>query len=253
MDDLYARATMVLGYARNRPALHGRIVEIIGKRLGLTSRLQRALDIGCGAGLSTVPLTAVARTCVGLEPTAALLRWSSAVAPGAVFVSGRAEKIPFGPRSFGLATAAGSLNYADLGCATNEAARVLQPGATLAVYDFSQGRSFRDSEALDEWFESFVARFPETGGGWRAIDAERLEREARGLRLASFEPFEMELPYDAPRYVDYAMTETRVAKAARAGQPEAAIRSWCETTLAEVFAGEARAVVFRGYVACLRA
>jgi SAM-dependent methyltransferase len=253
MDDLYASATMVLGYARSRPALHGRIVEIIGKRLGLTSRLQRALDIGCGAGLSTVPLTAVARTCVGLEPTAALLRWSSAVAPGAVFVSGRAEKIPFGPRSFGLATAAGSLNYADLGCATNEAARVLQPGATLAVYDFSQGRSFRDSEALDEWFESFVARFPETGGGWRAIDAERLEREARGLRLASFEPFEMELPYDAPRYVDYAMTETRVAKAARAGQPEAAIRSWCETTLAEVFAGEARAVVFRGYVACLRA
>jgi SAM-dependent methyltransferase len=253
MVDLYASATMVLGYARSRPPLHERIVELIRRRLQLARRVGRALDIGCGAGLSTAPLTAVARRCVGLEPSAAMLRWSRAVAPGAAFVSGRAEDLPFGPCSFDLATAAGSLNYADLGCATREVARVLRPGAALALYDFSQGRSFRGSGALDAWFESFVARFPETGGGWQAIDSESLATEAKGLRLASFEPFEMELPYDAKQYVDYAMTETRVAEAVREGESEEAIRAWCESTLEAVFAGETRGVVFRGYVAYLRA
>jgi ubiquinone/menaquinone biosynthesis C-methylase UbiE len=253
MDDLYASATLVLGYARSRPALHGRIVERIGQRLELASRLERALDIGCGAGLSTAPLTAVARTCVGLEPSAAMLWRSGTVAPGAAFVSGRAEDLPFAAHSFDIATAAGSLNYADLGCATREAARVLRPGATLALYDFSPGRSFRGSDALDAWFGKFVERCPETGGGWQEITAPRLEKEARSLRLACFEPFEMELLYDAARYVDYAMTETRVAQAVREGESEEAIRAWCESSLEPVFAGETRAVVFRGYVAYLRA
>jgi ubiquinone/menaquinone biosynthesis C-methylase UbiE len=253
MDDLYASATMVLGYARSRPALHGRIVELIRDHLGLANRVERALDIGCGAGLSTARLTALARTCVGLEPSAAMLRWSGAVAPGAAFVTGRAEDLPFRPCSFDIATAAGSLNYADLGRAAAEIARVLRPGATLALYDFSQGRSFRGSSALDGWFEEFVARFSETGGGWQEITARRLEKEAKSLRLASFEPFEMELLHDAARYVDYAMTETRVAQAVREGESEEAIRGWCQSTLEAVFAGETRAVVFRGYVAYLRA
>jgi ubiquinone/menaquinone biosynthesis C-methylase UbiE len=72
--------------------------------------------------------------------------------------------MPFGSGTVDLLTAAGSLNYTrDLDAVWHEAARVLGAGGTLAVYDFSPGRSFDDDDALDEWFDAFTARYPYPG------------------------------------------------------------------------------------------
>ena len=137
---------MAAGYAASRPPLHRRIVERASVALGSP---RRALDIGCGAGLSTRALEGLASHCVGLEPAEAMLRWTRGIAPQANFVLGRAEALPFAGRSFDLLTAAGSLNYvAGLDLFFGEAARVLDPRGRLLVYDFRKGRSFPHSEAL---------------------------------------------------------------------------------------------------------
>jgi ubiquinone/menaquinone biosynthesis C-methylase UbiE len=106
----------------------------------LSRQADRALDVGCGAGLSTAALTPLARQVIGLEPISAMLTYRQAVAPRARFVLGQAERLPFPARSFDLVAAAGSLNYTDLPAALAEVSRVLTRDGTFLLYDFSTGQ-----------------------------------------------------------------------------------------------------------------
>src|SRR5438270_12439655 len=110
----FGTENMALGYATSRPPVHPRVIELARQSLGWSQLAARALDVGCGAGLSTKALAALAQECIGIEPAEAMLKWSAIVAPEADFVAGTAEAIPICDRSLDLLTAAGSLNYVNL-------------------------------------------------------------------------------------------------------------------------------------------
>jgi SAM-dependent methyltransferase len=244
---------MAAGYATSRPAVHPRIMARAYSQLGRTEPFQVALDIGCGAGVSTKALTGYARRCIGLEPIETMLKWASTIAPSAVFLAAKAEAIPLRSRSFDLITAAGSLNYARLDLFFPEAARVLMRDGVLLVYDFSPGRSFRDSTSLDEWFLRFYSRYPPPGNEAQNLSPAILAEMGAGFRLRSHEDFEIGITLTPGFYVDYMMTETNVAAAVRSGVPRSEIKDWCAETLAPVWSGAEREVLFRGYYACLSA
>jgi SAM-dependent methyltransferase len=237
---------MAFGYAQARPPLHQRIVEMAG--LAMT---RRALDVGCGSGLSTQALQRVAAACVGIEPVRAMLEVAPSVAPAAAFVRGRAEAMPFAKGSFDLMSAAGSLNYIDLDLFFPEALHVLTPGGALLLYDFSQGRRFSGSSALEFWFAEFVRRYPPPPAHGRSLDPEALQPLACGFRLTTARRFEIALGMTAGAYAAYIMTETNVAYAIERGASIEEVRSWCEESLAGVFEGAERDVVFQGYYAVL--
>ncbi|WP_345409070.1 class I SAM-dependent methyltransferase [Nonomuraea salmonea] len=136
MTSVYDNERLAAGYAFDRPPVHRRILE----SARLESPVGRALDIGCGAGVSTAALVPWARQVVGVEPVPAMLAHRRAVAPSARFIVGTAEALPFGAASFGLVTAAGSLNYTDLPPALAEVARVLTSDGVFLLYDFAKGR-----------------------------------------------------------------------------------------------------------------
>lgn len=242
---------MALGYARCRPALHAWIVRRIARQFEHPLPVRRALDLGCGSGLSTAPLAGLAQSTLGLEPSIPMFAWSRQVAPEAVFVGGQVERMPFCNDSFDLITAAGSLNYADLSNAFAEIARILQPAGSFFLYDFSTGRSLKDSDRLDRWFDTFLARFPAAKDSWKEITQAILLQESNPLRLLSFRPFATDLIYDLDTYIDYLMTETNVAQAISEGHTETAIRGWCRHTLGEIFGKKSLPVQFRGYIAHL--
>ncbi|MBI2684850.1 MAG: methyltransferase domain-containing protein [Acidobacteria bacterium] len=249
MEPLFASPTLAAGYARSRPAVHPRVLRRVRGHLGISERVDCAVDIGCGAGLSTRPLTELARTALGIEPLEPMLGWTREVAPDSHFAVGRAEEIPVRDGAADLMTAAGSLNYADLNRFFPEARRVLGSSGTLVVYDFSQGRRLVDSPALEEWFDRFVKRYPAPPFSGRPLTPDALAPLAHGFRPAGSEWYEETLLLDHSFYVDYAMTETNVASAVRAGVDEDEIRGWCRETLAPVFGTTPRHVVFTGYIA----
>lgn len=167
-------------------------------------------------------------------------------------VRGRvAEAIPLRDRSVDLITAAGSLNYVDLGRFFPEAARVLRRSGVLVVYDFSPGRSFRDSTGLDEWFASFYSRYPPPVNEARNLDPEILAEIHPRFKVDSGERFEIAIALTPEFYLDYMMTETNVAASVRNGVARSEIRSWCAETLASIWKGAEREVLFRGYFACM--
>lgn len=246
--------SLAAGYARSRPPVHPRVVERVRRHLRLESPVARGLDVGCGSGLSTRALGAIARRCVGVDPVAAMVALGREVAPGARFCVARAEALPARPGTVDLLTAAGSLNYADLDGFFPEAARVLAPGGALVAYDFSTGRRFPGSDALTRWFDALLERhpFPEDSAS-RPLDPGILAAGAAPLRLTGSERFAIGLPMGAAAYLDYVMTETNVAHAVRRGTPEPAIRAWCRESLEPVFGGSPQEVVFEGYIAYLEA
>ena len=251
MSDLFASPEMAAGYARSRPAVHPHVIEMARARLGLASPVDRALDVGCGAGLSTVPLKQLAKFSVGIEPAHAMVRSTPLRSDQLAYVGGRAEAMPVRADSMDLLTAAGSLNYVDLDAFFAEASRVLRADGALIVYDFSAGRSFGAATELEEWFNEFLLRYPRAAGAAFPLDPELLARVARGFRLVGSERFVVGLDLDQHAYCDYVMTETNVAHAIGQGTSASAIRDWCSTTLSEVFGAGSREVQFPGYLAHL--
>jgi SAM-dependent methyltransferase len=242
MTSSFEQAGMAAGYARFRPPVHRKILE---RALPPETIFHKALDVGCGAGVSTQALAGFADFAAGMEPVAGMLPAKSG------FLAGAAEAIPVGNDSIDLITAAGSLNYANLDLFFPEAARVLRAGGLLVVYDFEPGRSFRDSGALDEWFRSFIARYPWPPHEARELNPEILSGLAAGFRLTHQHRFEIAIPLAREFYVEYMLTETNVAFAIGQGAAREEIRSWCANTLSTFWEEGDREILFRGYYACM--
>ena len=64
MTSVYDSERLAAAYAFDRPPVHGQIL----RAARLDRQADRALDVGCGAGLSTAALAPLARQVTGLEP-----------------------------------------------------------------------------------------------------------------------------------------------------------------------------------------
>lgn len=47
------------GYAKDRPYLHGQVIERLKRDLQINGNFANGLDVGCGAGLSTKALRSI--------------------------------------------------------------------------------------------------------------------------------------------------------------------------------------------------
>ena len=247
MTSVYDSERLAAAYAFDRPPIHQEIL----RSARLARKVDQALDVGCGAGLSTAALAPLARQVIGLEPIPTMLAHRRTIAPQARFVIGQAERLPFTAGSFDLVTAAGSLNYTDLPSALAEIARVLTKNGTFLLYDFSVGRRSVNGEALAAWFTSFEQRF-QWPPGWQPFDVRELPLAAYGLRLLDYTEVETRLPMTFEAYLRYMLSEVNVDNAiARGAYSAEEARDWCRETLRAVFATGEMTVVIPGYVAAL--
>jgi SAM-dependent methyltransferase len=247
MASVYDSERLAAGYAFDRPPIHEQIL----RSARLARQAHQALDVGCGAGLSTAALASLAERAIGLEPIPAMLAHRRTVAPHARFVIGQAERLPFATGSFDLVTAAGSLNYTDLPSALAEIARVLTRDGTFLLYDFSVGRHSVSGDELAGWFASFEQRFP-WPPGWQPFDVRELPLVTYGLRLLDYTDAETRLSMTFDAYLRYMLSEVNVDNAiARGAYSAEEARDWCGKTLKTVFADGELTVVIPGYVATL--
>ena len=238
---------MALGYAHARPPPHQRIVHLF--RPHLPASVGRALDLGCGAGLSTQALAPL--PAFGLEPVESMARLAPSISLAARgFLCARSEQLPFADAAFDLLTAAGSLNYMDPARALPEAARALTTAGILAVYDFSPGRFAGD------WFDRFRQRYPSPPAEALKLDPDRVAALAHPwFEPLAHEHFALDLELTRDFYLRYMLTETNVAAAVRRGVAFDEIRAWVESSLLEdwpVSPDSPANVTFRGYWACLQ-
>ncbi len=130
MSDLYD-ASVSRHYAAYRPPLHQLILE---KALGQTN-YEMGLDVGCGTGQSTIPLTAFCDAVVGVDPSEDMLQQATAH-PQVRYAQGTGEALPVGDASVDLVAFAGSLFYTKSDALVEEILRLAKAPCTIVVYDF---------------------------------------------------------------------------------------------------------------------
>ena len=123
----------------------------------------RVLDVGCGTGRLVGALSDRCAETTGIDPSLEMLAVARRKLPGATFVEGRAERLPFTPGSFDRIVYSLVVHLLDRAAAFTEAHRVLARDGKIAVVTFD--RSHFGGYYLQEYFPSIQTldeqRFPD--------------------------------------------------------------------------------------------
>lgn len=237
-------------YARARPDYHPAAVGAAARLLDLADPVTLAVDIGCGTGMSTRALTAVATQVVGLDVSAPMLR-AAAPAAGVGYLQARAERLPLDSCSAGLVVTAAAFHWFDQARALAEVARVLRPGGGFAVYsDFFSGR-LGGADALADWLaDSYRPRYP---GPPRRSHFDRDAAEAAGLAFVGSEELRYDVPMTADALADYLLSQSNATSAIDDGRTTRAdLRAWLLAEFRTRMSADVVRAEFTGNVWCCR-
>ncbi|KAI0343842.1 S-adenosyl-L-methionine-dependent methyltransferase [Trametopsis cervina] len=138
-------------YASIRPTYPRQLYDFIFRYhgQGQKARLDTAVDLGCGTGQATTELTSF-KKIIGVDPSAKMIEQATLNAsklglPGQIeYKQSSAEELPFlQDSSVDLVSAAQAAHWFDWTKLWKEAARVLRPDGSLAVWGYSEFRLSR--------------------------------------------------------------------------------------------------------------
>jgi SAM-dependent methyltransferase len=134
-EDLFAGTAE--HYARYRPAYPPELIHHLIEQAAAAGHA-RALDLGCGTGELTLPLSATFDEVVAVDASAEMVAQGRSKAERAghhniVWSVQTAESYDPGDRRFGLITAGAAFHWMDRNLVASRAAASLQPGGVLAI------------------------------------------------------------------------------------------------------------------------
>lgn len=236
-------------YERYRPYFHP---LVFSRALHLTgeTRVEVALDVGCGTGQSTRAMATVSRYVVGVDTSAAMLR--QARLHGLTCLQASAERLPVADASVDLVGVGLAFHWFDRDAVLREARRVLKPRGWLLVFNSWFAGTMQGNDDFAEWQRAYLQRFPAPPRHSQPIDARVLH--ATGLREVANEDFTHRHAFTRAELVGYLKTQSNVSSAIDSGAAtDATATAWLMRTLEPVFRTTTGTFDFRGTLALYRA
>jgi len=248
---LFEHDRVAAGYASVRPYLHPEIFAVVRDVVAPAATFHRALDVGCGTGLSSAALLGLAGEVVGIDASVEMLRHARRVR-GVRYVASAAEALPFRARTFGLVVACGSIDWVDRSRFLPRAAELLTAGGWLVPLDFGDAGRSPEVPSLARWYdEVFQRRYPRPASRDPVVTAGEAARH--GFEAPVHRGFASVASFTARQYAAFLMTESNVIVAIEFGSETAdRVRGWLESELVPLFGDGSRPVAFSGYVQALR-
>jgi ubiquinone/menaquinone biosynthesis C-methylase UbiE len=148
------------GYAKHRPYFHPLVLNKVREHLHPASNVQCALDVGCGAGLSTMALAHLANQVIGIDASQEMID-AALQQENVQYCTCPAEELPFQAESFQLITVCGAFNWINRAQFLPAAKRILAPAGWLIIYDNVFHGRMREQPAFAEWYaHTFLTRYP---------------------------------------------------------------------------------------------
>jgi ubiquinone/menaquinone biosynthesis C-methylase UbiE len=222
-------------YAAGRPFFHPFIINRIKELPAFEKHIGRALDVGCGTGLSAIALKEIAGRVIGIDAAPSML----AQAPRDArieYVLARAERLPFPGREFELLTLSQVCHWLDREKFFAEAHRVLRPDGWLVIYDAYFSAAEVDSSDFQTWHrESYLKKYPSPARSWFALSAQ--DAEAAGFQLHKTERLPYSISFTLEQLIDYLLTQSNIIAAVEDGAEEIDdVRRWLTESLKPFFA-----------------
>jgi ubiquinone/menaquinone biosynthesis C-methylase UbiE len=236
-------------YDRGRPYHHARTLARIMTMVD-GGDLDRAVDVACGTGMSTVALAEHAATVVGVDVSAEMMR-SARQAAGVHYLLGRAELLPLGSASFAAATCCSGVHWFDQPRFFAELHRVLRPGGWVGLYDHYFVGEMVGVPAFADWLREALERYPLPARNAQVGDPRSLE--PAGFEKIGDEFFADDIEMTHGQLTSYQLTISNFVDATEKGTSRAELEDWALASTAPLFEGAAtRTVRFLGSITCFR-
>jgi SAM-dependent methyltransferase len=248
---LFQHDRVAAGYASARPYLHPEVLARVRELIRPAGRFSRALDVGCGTGLSSVALTDLAEEVVGVDVSLDMLVRARRAA-GVRYIAASAEDLPLGDGRFDLVLACGSMDWVDRSRFLPRVADLLVGGGWLVPLDFGDAGRSLEAPGLAPWYRDvFQDAYPRPPARDPIITPG--EASAHGFGVPTLVGFASDWTFNAQDYAAFLMTESNVVAAIEYGhQTEDCVRRWLVAELELVFGGNSCRVAFEGYIQVLR-
>lgn len=223
-------------YSKGRPRFHPLIIRRIRESLSIEEPLPRALDVGCGTGLSTGALKEIARQVVGLDASREMI--SLAERGGNVeYVVASAEALPFDEREFDLITLSQVFHWLDRDTFLKEAHRVLRARGWLVVYD--NYFKMTDDAGLQTWHrEEYLKRYPDPPRPKVIFTHDNTD--PYGFRVCKEEWLDNEIRFSLEGLVDYLVSQSNIIAVVESGKETIeSARTWLTDSLKPLFGEDA--------------
>lgn len=198
----------------------------------MTRTFERALDIGCGTGLSTIALKEIAARIVGVDSSAEMITLAPKHA-GIEFEVADAEHLPFADSEFDLLTVSQAIHWFGRARFLREARRVMRSEGWLIIYDNYFGGS--ENGAFNAWHqESYLERYPSPPREWAAFSAENTATE--GFQLIEHEVVPNTISFSVEELMDFFVTQSNIIAAVEGGKETIdETRAWLNQNLKGFF------------------
>ena len=150
-------------YSKGRPYFHSNTISHIQKHLHLDKKLDKALDIACGTGLSTKALLDIAVNVFGTDTSQEMLKW--ALSQDKInYLNAPAESQPFSNNEFNLITVCSGVHWFNIDKFLVEANRLLTNNGWLVLYDNFFISEMQGVESFSKCFSPGFSRRALTNG-----------------------------------------------------------------------------------------
>lgn len=237
------------GYAKDRPFLHGQVIELLKKDLQITRNFSNGLDVGCGAGLSSKALKLICDKVTGTDISAEMIEAAKDfyINPCYTFLQSSAEEIRMPENTFDVVTAAGVINWIDEKKFLANLRPLMKEKGILIIYDFWITDRMKESAAYTDWWHnSYLNRFPKPQ---RKEDTWTKETVAPyGFELKNQKTYFLEYSFDKDAFIRFMMLQSNVNEQIdEKGKSEDEVRTWFENSLAPIFDAQKKILQFEGY------
>lgn len=223
-------------YAKGRPFFHAVVIARVKEFLSLTEPIASAVDVGCGTGLSTVALKAVAEKVVGVDAAPEMIAHAPRDARISYAVA-VAERLPFDAQVFDLLTLSQVSHWLDRQVFFTEARRVLRPAKWLVAYDaYFSARTVENTD-FQKWHQAvYLKNYPSPPRAPVALSADDVKET--GIRLRAEERLQHTIRFTVEQVVEYLLTQSNVITIIEGqGEEIGVARQWLMENIRPLFAG----------------
>jgi ubiquinone/menaquinone biosynthesis C-methylase UbiE len=222
-------------YSKGRPDFHSNTIKHIKDYLQLDKKLNNALDIACGTGLSTKALLVIATNVYGTDMSQEMLNF--ALQKDKINYSvASAEQQPFVDGNFDLITVSSGVHWFDIDKFLIEANRLLKSRSWLVLYENHFIAEMVDNDSFTNWFpDVYLKKYPSPSrNNSYAWTNENLT--TKNFSFATEETFKNSIVFNKKQLALYFTTQSNIIAAVEKNETTyEQVENWLDKELASFF------------------
>lgn len=236
--NFFSSKTSAEKYAIGRPDFHANTISHVKDFLQIEHKLQKALDIACGTGLSAKALLSVAENVYGTDLSPEML--NLALEKDKIYYTvATAENQPFGNGEFDLITVSSGVHWFNIDAFLIETNRILKDKGLLVIYENFFTGEMEESREFKKWVtDVYLQRFPSPPRN-KNYDWSPENLLSKNFTIEIPESFKNPVCFNRRQLINYFSTQSNIIAAVDSGKYSYwEIEEWLDNELSEYFEDE---------------